>query len=829
MYFKFVPLLIILNFSLFTQNMWQGNSVATSDNVDAMYLNPAGLGIDRTMSSIFLPYNAFTDTFSIQTANRYGNFGYTTEYLEGDNLFNPKDFNIGFGTSITKNLHTGFTWNKHNTITLGFLYRPLNFLSTGLTILGDDEFSEIQIGRFGFALRPIFGNHRFTIGSDVLYKKNSETDETEWEPSIIPFVEMQIIPGFTISLSSIGFESIENNWEFNNWSANIGISLGKGGLFSTADSDDNKNLTHGFGFYSSESVLPNIVDFAAQSKKDKPQTWVRMTMEGLFIEEPVRKIPFDFDLNIVPSLFGGGFDGPVHQLRAWVNKIDELTKNDEIEGLIIDWKYAAAGFAKRQEIYDAFTRFKDSGKKIIIYSTHGFSNNDYLLASVADEIYMHEDGFIDLKGFNVEMQFFRELLDTLDIIPEIIAISPYKSAGDAMTRKDMSPEVRENWGQMFGEIYAQFVNGISKGRDWDDTRTKAVIDQGPFFGQNIIVSQLITDFKYPDEFETYVVNINDENINILQWDEIVQVEEYQSAWIQEEKPKIAVIYAVGAISTGESVTGNAGSTIMGDETMREAIKTAREDQSVKAIVLRIDSPGGSGSASDLIWREIIQTTNDDTSNIKPFIASMSDIAASGGYYIACQADTIVAYPGTITGSIGVLGGRVNLSGLMNKIGINYDRITLGENADIWSGGKLWTNEETQFMRNLIVEFYGKFLNRVAAGREGLDSIKVDNVALGRVWTGEYAKELNLVDETGGLQKSIEIARAAAGIGTDQDIEIVEYPVHKPFDFFQKVFGTENTKFTFPEPFDQYSEFLELVELLNSDDILYLMPYKIEIE
>lgn len=827
---RILPIILLINSFLLSQNMWIGNSVATSDNVDALYLNPAGLGIDRTMSSIFLPVTTLDSIFSIHTVDRIGNFGYTTEYVEGDDFFNPTDFNIGFGASIAKNLFTGLIWNKHHTVTLGMLYRPINFLSTGLTVTADDEFSKVNTSRLGLAIRPIMGNHRFTFGADVKYDSFIDDSEKEsWNQSVIPFFELQVIPGLSITANSIGVESTDSKWEFDNWSVNIGLSFGEGGLFSTTDSKNKKDLVHGFGFYSSESVLPNIIDFAKTFVKEEKETWVRMTMEGLFIEEPIHKKPFDFDFDFAPSLFGGGFDGPVHQLRAWIEKIDKLTDDDEIDGLIIDWKYVAAGFAKRQEIYDAITRLKDSGKKIIIYTKDGFSNNDYYLASIADEIYMHEDGGIYLNGFNVEMQFFRELLDTLDIVPEIIAISPYKSAGDALTRKDMSPEVRENWGQLFGGIYAQFVSGISKGRDWEEGHTESIIDQGPFFGSKIVDFGLVTEFKYPDEFETYLENLNDEKVNIVKWNNIGQEVEYQFAWVKEEKLKIAVIYAVGAISSGESVTGKTGSSVMGDETMREAIKSAREDESIKAIVLRIDSPGGSGSASDLIWREIIKTTDEDTSNVKPFIASMSDLAASGGYYIACQADTIVAYPGTITGSIGVLGGRVNLSGLMNKIGVNYDRITFGDNAAIWSGGKLWTDDEKQFMRNLIVEFYGKFVNRVADGRAELDSLGVDNVALGRVWTGEYAKEINLVDEIGGLHKSIEIAKAAAGIEANQDVDIVEYPIHKPFDLFKEIFEKEDTKINFPKPFDEYVEFLELMELLNSDDILYLMPYKIEIK
>jgi len=280
---------------------------------------------------------------------------------------------------------------------------------------------------------------------------------------------------------------------------------------------------------------------------------------------------------------------------------------------------------------------------------------------------------------------------------------------------------------------------------------------------------------------------------------------------------------------GESIGGKTGSSTMGDETIRKAIKAAREDKSIDAIVLRIDSPGGSGSASDLIWREIIKTTDKDTANIKPFIASMSDVAASGGYYIACQADKIVAHPSTITGSIGVLGGRINLTGLMNKIGISYDRMVFGDNAAFWSNNKLWTNEEKERFRSLIKEFYGKFLTKVVDGRNisELDSLKVDSVGGGRVWTGMDAKDHLLVDQLGGLFDSIEIAKQAAGIDSDQEVDIIEYPKQEPFNFI-KLMGESEQATQFSYPFEDYNEYLQMIEIINSDEILYYMPYNIEI-
>ena len=812
-------LTLLFTFSvLFTQNMFEGYSVSTSDNVDAIYLNPAGLGIDRQISTFFFPYqNNSKSSFSIKTADRYKNFGFSTYYKKEDKLFNPTNFSLALGKKVYENFYAGLSWNKKDVYSFGLLYRPSNFVSSGLIINRYNNDKNNFSIRYGFAIRPYKSKHNITLGVDTKYNNFNKNIQLP-KYQLLPFLNIHFFQGLNFSINSI---SDFKNLNFENFNINLSINFDQFGFFAKSNNNNN-----GFGFFRTKSKLSSINTRNNTLKKDYSQSWVRLNMEGMFIEEPVKKQGFSFNINI--PFLNNSFNGPVIQIRKWVEKLDALTNDDEIDGLIIDWSYIIAGFSKRQEIYNALKRFKNSGKKIIIYSTYGLSNLDFYLASIANEIYMHEDASIDLKGFNVERTFYKGLFDTLGIVPEFVAITPYKSAGDSYTRKDFSPEVKENLGKLYKSIYNQFVEGISYNKSWDINKTKSIIDNGPYFNDLMIKNGLITGYLYPDEFEDYISKINNKKIIISDWNDVNINQNYNYSWIEKQKPKIAIIYAVGAIMPGESYGNRTGSRTMGDITIREAIKNAREDQSIDAIVLRIDSPGGSGSASDLIWREIFKTTNSDTTNTKPIIASMSDVAASGGYYIACQADTILAYPGTITGSIGVLGGRINLSGFMEKIGVSYDRMVFGENAAWLSGGKLWTDIERKRFEKLITEFYGKFLNKVVSGRniDELDSLKLDSIAGGRVWTGEDAVQHNLVDELGGLYDAIEIAKKTSGFSVEDEVEIVEFPKNKGFNFF-KAFNGLSTKKEISYTFNEYQELINLLEIIDSDEILYYMPYKIK--
>ena len=482
------------------------------------------------------------------------------------------------------------------------------------------------------------------------------------------------------------------------------------------------------------------------------------------------------------------------------------------------------------EMRDAFQRFHDAGKEIIVYSKFGLGNGSTYLLSMADEIYVHEMMGVDLRGLAMEVTFFRGLLDTLSIVPEVWRVSPYKTAADPYLNDKMSEAMRKNYSQLLEGVYSEFIAGIAEGKDWEQERTREVVDNGPYMLASAAQEAgLITGTMYPDEFDEYVDELNDGEIDIVKVKTRAEIPEYQYAWRDDKaSDKIAVIYAVGGIVSGKSQRGPSGSTTMGDKTIAEAIKTAREDESIKAIVLRIDSGGGSALASDIMWREILKTTETDSANIKPFIASMSDVAASGGYYIACQADSIIAYPSTITGSIGVIGLRLNFSQLMERFGVHVEGIKMGKNSDFISGSRLATEEENVLMLESINDIYMKFKERVVKGREALNDMEaLDSLALGRVWTGTDAKQYGLIDEIGGYYDAIELAKKAAGI--EGEVEIVELPSLKKKTDFKTLFDRGAQVDLVSSSVLETLRIDDLIPIIEGGQIQMIMPVKVEIK
>ncbi len=798
---KFILAGLFLSLTLISAQTteWRGMSVATSDNLDAMSLNPAGLGVSRgSMYGILV-----TETEDSGRKYRFTSRGNGA----GISIYNNDEtrYRLGLGANLGDNLYMGYGWDSGKQHTFGILSRPFPFISFGYT-MNYDQNTEITGSRLGVAFRPL--GYRWTVGVDMVtpdWSGISDFDQIEGASDFMAFAEFQPVDGLYFSASS----STNGNLIFH-----LGLDFGTGAVFSSQTQTDDITVT-GFGLISHTQVQETII----RKKPDTPHIYYRMTMNDHMIEEKPFNPPFNF------NLFGGKVVGT--QLREWLEQIHRLTDDPAVAGIIIDLHNLSAGFGKYQEMREALQAFKSAGKKIIVYARN-MGNMEYYLLSLADEIYMPGLSGVDLRGLVIEISFFKGLMDTLDIVAEVEQISPYKTAMDVFLRKDMSPEMRENYGMVFDDIYNQFVEGISTGRNWSVEKTISLIDAGPYSSEDAITAGLITGLKYPDDFDDYVDSLKDDGMQIRDFEDLGKTENYVHEWNETTKPKIAVIYAVGGIRTGKSVPGAAGSSVMGDETIREAIVSARKDPGVKAIVLRIDSGGGSALASDMMWKEILNTTELDSGNTKPFIASMSDVAASGGYYIACQADTIVADPGTITGSIGVISGRLNFSGFFEKVGITTDRLKFGEHSDIWSGRKKWSEEERAIIRKGILDVYGTFLSRVAHGREDLDSLQVDSVGVGKIWSGNQAKERKLIDEIGGLFRAIEIAKASAGL-EGQDVEIVEYPNFiQRFRLFDDKLKRNQLRDILPEELSEELETLEILSGLENEPYLFLHPYRIKV-
>ena len=429
-----------------------------------------------------------------------------------------------------------------------------------------------------------------------------------------------------------------------------------------------------------------------------------------------------------------------------------------------------------QEIRDAVVDFKESGKPIVAHLEFGMGQA-YYLATACDEIFMSPTSPLMLVGVASYEFFFRDTLDKVGIEADMLAAGDYKTAINTYTESAFTPEHREATEALSRDFYEQLVDGIAEGRGMTRARVREVIDQGPFVAGDAVSLGLVDGLVYEDEL---LDRLSPDDVagrlDFATYDRV----EPQSLGLGTG-PRIAVVYVEGAINFGSSTPGLPGSARMvGSGTMSEAIRDARNDPSIEAIVLRIDSPGGAATAADIIWRELSLAREQ-----KPLVVSMGDVAASGGYYIAAPAHAIVAQPGTLTGSIGVFSGKFAAAGAFDKLGVGVDGVTFGAQADILSPVDRFSDAARAAMQAQVDDIYERFLQVVAEGR-AMSRDEVHAVAQGRVWTGRQALVRGLVDELGGLRRAVLLAQEQAGIGAEEEVSLVPYP--GPRSFFEVLTG-----------------------------------------
>jgi protease-4 len=518
------------------------------------------------------------------------------------------------------------------------------------------------------------------------------------------------------------------------------------------------------------------------------------------------------------SFLGVSSSDGLDQIKASIRK----AKNDEnVKGIFLNMRFVDAGMAKLEEIRDELIDFKESGKFVVSY---GDMTNEkaYYLSSVADKIYLNPMGTLEFNGISSEVFFFKGTLEKLDIKPTIFKVGEFKSAVEPFFLDKMSEANKEQMNSFLNSINDYQLRKIAEARGKTYEELKNVSD-------NVLVREaedakkygLVTDIGYYDEAIDYMKEqAGIEKDKKLQ---LVSLGKYKKAADTEKgstsKNRIAVIYAEGDIVDGEGDEDNIGS-------MRyaEALRNARQDKNVKAVVLRISSPGGSALASDVMWREI-----QETRKVKPVIASMSDMAASGGYYMAMGCDTIVAHPNTITGSIGVFGIVPNMEGfLKNKMGITVDRVGTGKHSDMPTVTRAMTQFEQDIVQREINKIYEVFTQKAADGR-GMTQEELKKYASGRVWSGIEAKERNLVDVHGGLEKAIEIA--AARVGISDDYRLKELPRRK--SFFEEMFGEAGSQVRQSAVKAELGELYPFYQMYkkveNMQGIQARMPYELSIQ
>ena len=532
----------------------------------------------------------------------------------------------------------------------------------------------------------------------------------------------------------------------------------------------------------------------------------------------------------------------INQQQSFSSLLTQLRKakvDSRVGAVLLDVDFPGIGWGKAEELRDAIKDFRASGKPIYSYMEIGM-NKEYYIASAAEKVFLPPAGDLYVNGFAAEATFYKGSLDKLGIEAEVIQIGPkYKNAPDQYTKDKMGEGQREVVNALLDEYYGRLINNIAQDRNLPPENVKAIIDNAPHHAPEAKQLGLINDALYRDQVYEELKNRlgykADDKLRTISGNEYREIPSDSLGLNNGER--IAVIYASGAINVGSSSNSAFGGEMVGSDTIVRAVNQAAEDSSIKAIVLRVDSPGGSALASDLMWRAL-----ENAKAKKPLVVSMGDVAASGGYYIACNANKIVAEPTTITGSIGMFTGKPVLKGFYDWVGVTNEYVTRGKNAGIFDETRKWSPEERAKMEEQANKiYYVDFLPKVAKGR-GKSDEEINSIGQGRVWTGTQAKQNGLIDEFGGLEKAIEIAKDLANIPADKEVRRVAFPEPKPF--LESIFGSSDDS-TFAEakkmeaqkaiaeslPADirKTLRYAQIFDRMQRGEAMLMMPFELQIK
>jgi protease-4 len=528
------------------------------------------------------------------------------------------------------------------------------------------------------------------------------------------------------------------------------------------------------------------------------------------------------------------FGNTDQSLSNLVLQFKKAKVDNRIKVIILDIGMSSAGWGKSEEIRDAIADFRSSGKPVYAYLEYG-TDKEYYIATACDKIYLAPPGELFINGLAADVMFFRGSLDKLGVYPDMVQMGKYKTAVETFTRKDMSDANREFMNSLLDDLFNRYVAAVAKARGKSVAEMRAFIDDAPHSSAKAKELGLIDGVAYRDEVEKEL----QAKLGYKDGDELKLVNGAVYSNVTAESlgldkgENIAVIYATGDIGSGKSENSARGEQSIGSDTLSKAIKDAGEDKSVKAIVIRVDSPGGSSLASDIIWHAV-----EVAKAKKPVVISMSDVAASGGYYIAMNANKIVAQPSTITGSIGVFAGKPVVKGLYDWLGISNEYILRGKHAGLFRESEKFTPEERAKFEELIKNtYYGEFVPKVAKGRNKTPEY-IDSIAQGRVWTGAQGMERGLVDEFGGLDRAVEVAKDLAKIPKDKGVHRVIYPY--PQTFIQELFNENDEAHVqakqqqavlsvLPADTRRALRYLRVLELMKRGETSLMMPFDIEIK
>lgn len=797
---------------------------AGPDDPAALWINPALLGAGKAAGFSYLrTYNDSTISGDDAFAISLGGLAFGAELMDlretpaSPSAKRTNRYTLASGQQIIRGVYFGTTYTWHTseiselddavTWSAGLLVRPNRMLSIG--VVGRDLNSPTYYGnRFrpivetSLGFRPI--GERFTVFANYLARDrelairapdgNGTAVETQPESFFTYGIEAELASGF---LFRLGVDEDEN------LSASVSLLAGNAALtslFTRGETSGENERIYGTGIL---SVLPFWRDNALMPKNG----CLEIELRGRIGEA---RPPF--------SILGGT---PQYTLRDLLEKIDRAERTPEIRAIVLKCSGVSASFAVFDELRQALLDFRASGKQVIAY-TETPRNGEYYLASACDFIVLIPNGYLGLVGLKAEVPFIRGTMEKLGIEAKYTKSGKYKSAVEILSQDQYSEPSREAENALLDDVYAKLVGDIAAGRDMTEDEVREAIDNGPYVPEAAVEAGLVDTVAYWDQVQEIAEKVLQAGSRSISYEAFARRTYRSARW--DDPPAIGIVYAVGSIAHGESRRDMLFGETMGSETITEAIRTMREDRSVKAVILRVDSPGGIMSASDLIRREI-----DVTRKNKPVIVSMGGVAASGGYHISACADRILADEATVTGSIGVFNLWLHTRGLYQKFGANKEIFTRGKHADPMPTWRDVTEEDMKLMQDLTDEYYKRFVNDVSSGR-GKTYEAVDQLAQGRVWSGKAALANGLIDGIGGLKAAIDLAKMEAGIPPDEDVNLRVLP--QPGGLFETIMSGAQAgiagRLGVPE---------EIKDLIRDsiyatqfdEQLLYLMPYQMEIE
>ncbi len=764
---------------------YHNESTATVGDISSGIINPAGLSFFGSMG-VRYTHNFADSTYrgddSFLICSQTGFFA--LEWLRHTNGIFRRKYTFAMGERFASNFYGGISYSwfggsstlykKRKVWKLGLLYHPRPFASLGFVVdnINEPRFDgrkERRLYRSGFAVRPI--GEKLTISTDTRWIEGNDVNKIEgdFRLALGPFNGVS----FGADYATEGFWKIGLIFNFDQ--SRIG-----------AQGNINRSREYGGGSYFAELGALRYESMISYSDRVG-----LINLGSDIVEEPSGGL-----------LFGSS-------KRSLYNVIAAIRKgaaDPGISGLLVRIDGARFSFASAQELRNAIMEFRLNGKPVTVYLDNG-GNIAYYLASAADKTYMNPTGFLELNGLSATAMFYTGAMEKLGVKAEVIRTGAHKTYGDGFTETGLTEEAREQINWILDDIYDQFVEGISTGRKLLSEDVKRLIDNGPYSARDAYTAGLIDGLKHFDELASSGETA--QFPNLVKLEKIYKVESYDPRW--SEPKSIAIVYAVGTIRPGNSGFDFLEGKYIGSRGLARELARIRYDNSIKAVVLRIDSPGGDLFGSDEIHRQL-----ELLKGKKPLVVSMAGVAASGGYYIAGPGDDILASPGTITGSIGVVAGKSDLSGLYEKIGVRYETITRGRHADIRSPLRPASEEERKMAERQVWQYYDDFVSKVSTWRK-IDYDSVNAIGQGRVWTGRQARERGLVDSYGGIWEAVDLARQKAEIDTEDRIAIRIFPRHR-YSLF--------------EPFQPNVIEIKIAEWLEAADdnaLLLRMPYDLKIE